>query len=87
VHIILFFHIRQQLGYTCARVPEAVVHEVKLPVRGNERNGAVVLEAGEAHALVELDVLQLDGFALGLRPTSRFKHELVVQTQLQLRHA
>ena len=38
---------------------EAVGHELKLPVRGDEGDGAVVLEAGQTHALVELDVFQL----------------------------
>ena len=42
------------------RTPESVVHEVELAVGGDEGDGAVVLEAGQSHALVELDVLQLD---------------------------
>lgn len=38
---------------------EAVGHELKLAVGRDEGDGAVVLEAGEPHALVEFHVLQL----------------------------
>ena len=43
---------------------ESVGHELKLAVGGDEGDGAVVLEAGQAHALVELDVLELHRLTL-----------------------
>lgn len=42
---------------------ETVGHELELAVRRDEGDGAVVLEAREPHALVELHVLQLHGLA------------------------
>jgi hypothetical protein len=42
---------------------QAIRHELELAVRGNEGDGPVVLESGEADTLVELDILHLDGFA------------------------
>ena len=41
---------------------EPVRHQFKLPVRGDEGDGAVVLKPRETHTLVELDVLQLHRF-------------------------
>lgn len=38
---------------------EAVGHELGLSVRGDEGDGAVVLEAGQTDTLMELDILQL----------------------------
>mmetsp|Transcript_28252 Transcript_28252/g.45933 ORF Transcript_28252/g.45933 Transcript_28252/m.45933 type:complete len:319 (-) Transcript_28252:79-1035(-) len=68
---------------------QPVRHEVELAVRRDERYGAIVLEPSESNALVELDVLQLDGLAgTGLSAPSRgLEHELVVQAQLELGHA
>ena len=43
---------------------EAVGHQLKLPVGGDEGDGAVVLEARQTDTLVELHVLQLHGFTL-----------------------
>lgn len=43
---------------------EAVGHELKLSVRRNEGDGAVVLKARQTHALVKLDILQLYRFTL-----------------------
>lgn len=43
---------------------QAVGHELKFTIRGNEANGPVVFEARKAHALVKLDVLQLNTLAL-----------------------
>ena len=40
---------------------QAVGHEVERAVRWHERDGAVGVEAREADALVELDVLEVDG--------------------------
>lgn len=42
---------------------EAVAHELELAVGRDERDGAVVLEARQANALMELNVLHLDRFA------------------------
>mmetsp|Transcript_238 Transcript_238/g.554 ORF Transcript_238/g.554 Transcript_238/m.554 type:complete len:355 (+) Transcript_238:196-1260(+) len=67
---------------------QSIRHEIELAVRWDEGYGPIVLEPREADALVEFDVLELDGLALGLsRPAGGLKHELVVQTQLELRHA
>jgi hypothetical protein len=67
---------------------EPVRHEIELPVGRDEGNGSVVLEPGQADALVELDVLELHGLALGLvGPAGRLEHELVVQAELELGHA
>lgn len=38
---------------------ESIRHELELSVRRNERDSAVVLEAIQAHTLMELDILQL----------------------------
>jgi hypothetical protein len=39
---------------------EAVGHELEVSVGRDERDRAVVLEASQTHALVELDIIQLD---------------------------
>lgn len=65
---------------------EAVRHELELAVGGDERDCAVVFEAREAHALVELDVFHLNGLA-ARGPAGRLKHDLVVEAQSQLGHA
>lgn len=44
-------------GHTHVGV-ETVGHELELAVGWDEGDGAVILKAGEPHALVELDVLQ-----------------------------
>ena len=44
---------------------EAVGHEFEFAVGGDEGDGAVVFEAGEADALVEFDVFHFDGFSAG----------------------
>ena len=49
---------------------EAVGHELKLSVRGDKRDCAVVLEARQTHALVELHILQLHGFTLPSCPAA-----------------
>lgn len=65
---------------------EAVGHELELAVRGDEGYRAVILEAGESDALVELDVLHLDGLAAGAA-ARRLEHDLVVEAEPQLGHA
>lgn len=65
---------------------QAVAHELELAVRGNKGDRPVVLETGQSYALVKLDVFHLNSLA-SRGPTSRFKHDLVVQSQAQLRHA
>lgn len=40
---------------------QAVGHELELTIRRNEGDRAVVLETSQAHALVKVDVLHLDG--------------------------
>lgn len=44
---------------TETHLAQAIGHEVKVPIRRNEGDGAVILKACEAHTLVELDILQL----------------------------
>lgn len=65
---------------------EAVGHELKLAVGRDKGDCAVVFEAGEADALVELDVLHLNGLAAG-GAAGRLKHDLVVEAEAQLGHA
>mmetsp|Transcript_24877 Transcript_24877/g.73561 ORF Transcript_24877/g.73561 Transcript_24877/m.73561 type:complete len:342 (-) Transcript_24877:557-1582(-) len=65
---------------------QTVRHEVKVAVGGDERDGAVVLEAREPHALVELDVLQLNRLLLA-RAALVLEEDLVVEPQLALGHA
>jgi len=65
---------------------QAVAHELELAVGRDEADGAVVLEAAEPHALVELDVLHLDGLAARRAPR-RLEHDLVVEPEAQLGHA
>ena len=55
--------------------PETVVHEVELAVGGDEADGAVVLEARQPHALVELDVLQLHRLIAAGKGGKRFLSE------------
>lgn len=38
---------------------EAVGHQLELSVRGNEGDGAIVLESRQAHTLMKLHILQL----------------------------
>lgn len=47
------------LSYSTHVCVEAVGHELKLSIGRNERNGAVILKAGQTHTLVEFGVLQL----------------------------
>lgn len=64
---------------------EAVRHELELAVRGDEGDCAVVFEARQAHALVELDVLHLNGLA-ARGAARRLEHDLVVEAEAQLGH-
>ena len=64
---------------------EAVGHELELAVGRDEGDCAVVLEARQAHALVELDVLHLDGFT-ARAAAGRLEHDLVVEAEAQLGH-
>ena len=71
---------------------ETVGHEVELSVGRDEADGAVVLEAGQPHTLMELDVLHLDGLvataAPGLvGPARGLENEFVVEPELELGHA
>mmetsp|Transcript_45275 Transcript_45275/g.120078 ORF Transcript_45275/g.120078 Transcript_45275/m.120078 type:complete len:245 (-) Transcript_45275:202-936(-) len=70
------FHVRVQ----------SVVHQLELPIWGDEGDGAVVLEPCESDALVELDVLHLHGLSLGNGPTCRLEEKLVVEAKLELGH-
>ena len=54
-------------GWGCA-------HEVEGAVRRDERDGAVVLKARQAHALVELHVLQVDRLVLPAAPLRIKQH-------------
>mmetsp|Transcript_8152 Transcript_8152/g.20441 ORF Transcript_8152/g.20441 Transcript_8152/m.20441 type:complete len:329 (+) Transcript_8152:596-1582(+) len=66
---------------------EAVIHQLEFTVRRDERNGAVVLEAGQPDALVEPDVLHFHRLAFGDRPTRCLEEKLVVQPKFELGHA
>ena len=46
---------------------QAVGHQVKLAIWWNERDRTVVLEPGQPHALMKLDVLNLDRLRLARR--------------------
>ena len=43
---------------------EAVRHELKLSIRWDEGDGAVILKARQAHALVKFDILEFHRLAL-----------------------
>ena len=43
---------------------EPVGHELKLAIRWDEGDGAVILKPGQPHTLVELDILQLNRLTL-----------------------
>ena len=102
------YDMRAQTCYAVKRrAARAAVHELEFAVGGDERDGAVDIEARETHAsakeaerreavtqgekggniLVELDVFHLDALALGCGAAVRLEQQLVVQAQLQLRHA
>lgn len=40
--------------YLCV---QAIGHKLKISIRWNERDGAVIVKTGQAHTLVELDIL------------------------------
>jgi len=70
---------------------QSVRHQLELAVRRDKGNGAVVLETRQPNALVELDVLHLDGLPLGhpsptRPPASSLKQQLIIETQLELWH-
>ena len=61
-------------------VPFSLILSLTLSLTGrNERDGAVVFEAREADALVELDVLHLHGLALAGAPLLRLEEQLIVE--------
>ena len=64
---------------------QPITHQLELPVRRDETDGPVVLEPRQPHALMELDVLHLDGFAPRRAPRG-FKHDFIVEPQPQFRH-
>jgi len=64
---------------------QAVTHELKLAIRGNETDCSVILKPRQSHALVELDVFHLDSLA-SCSAARGLEHGFVVQTQPQLGH-
>lgn len=64
---------------------QSVTHELKLAIRRDEADRPVILEAGQPHTLVKLDILHLHGLA-SRSAAGSLKHGLVVQSQPQLRH-
>ena len=88
VAVALFLVGNLQAEQRLERALHAVVYQVELAVRGYERNRPVVLKSRQPHALVELDVLDLDRL---LRRASavlvEVEEPLVVQSQKQLRHS
>jgi len=68
---------------------EAVGHEIEFTVGWDEAYGTIVFETSESHALMEFDILQLDGFS-GTRliyPSRGLEHEFIVETEFELGHA
>mmetsp|Transcript_1902 Transcript_1902/g.3615 ORF Transcript_1902/g.3615 Transcript_1902/m.3615 type:complete len:204 (-) Transcript_1902:329-940(-) len=65
---------------------KTISHELEFSIRGNERNGAVVLKTSETNTLMELNVLKLDRLDASGGSPSGFKHELIIETELQFRH-
>lgn len=65
---------------------ETVAHELELAVGGYKADGAVVFKPRQAHALVEFDVLHLDGLA-ARGAARRLEHDLVIEAESQLGHA
>ncbi len=65
---------------------ESVAHQFELSVGGDEGHEALVLEAAETHALVELDIVELDGLVLG-GAALRLVVGLVIEAQLEVGHA
>mmetsp|Transcript_14532 Transcript_14532/g.31314 ORF Transcript_14532/g.31314 Transcript_14532/m.31314 type:complete len:209 (-) Transcript_14532:318-944(-) len=67
---------------------QPVRHEIKLSIRRNETNGAIVLKPGKPHTLMELDILQLHRLSRTILICSprRLKHDFIIQPQLQLGH-
>ena len=59
---------------------ESVAHELELAIGGDEADRAVVLEAGQPHALMEFDVLHLHRLPLrpspSRSPAGRLKEQL-----------
>ena len=49
-------------------------HEVEIAIGGNEGDGAVVLEARQPHALMELDVFHLHALVLATAPLCLEQH-------------
>ena len=43
---------------------KSIGHEAEVPVRGDERDGPVIIKSRQADTLVELNVFQLDSFLL-----------------------
>ena len=64
---------------------ESIGHELEVAVGRYERDGAVVLEAREAHTLMELDVLEVDRLVLAAADV--LEERLVVEAESQLGHA
>lgn len=64
---------------------QPVAHQLEFAIRGNEADGAVILEPRKTDTLVELDVLHLDGLSSRCA-TCGLEHDLVVQTQTKFRH-
>ncbi len=65
---------------------EAVGHQLELAVRGDEGDGAIILEPREANALVEFDVLHFDGFP-PRGAAGGLEHGFVVEAEAELGHA
>lgn len=65
---------------------QPVAHKLKLAVRRDEADGAIILESAQPDTLVEFHVLHLHRFPPRC-PPRRLEHDLVVQSQSQLGHA
>ena len=65
---------------------ETITHQLELTIRRNKSHQSLVLETTQSDALMELDIVELDGFvtsgsALGLVVG------LIVESQLEVRHS
>ena len=64
---------------------QPITHKLKLPIRGYEAYGPIVLKPRESHTLMEFHVLHLHRLP-PCRPTRGLKHDFVIQSQAKLRH-
>lgn len=65
---------------------ETVAHKFKFPIRGDETDGSIGLEATESYALMETDIFHLDGLVPPDGSTRVLKHNFIIESQTQFGH-